>query len=309
MALPRTILSLILVLFTFASALSQDKGPYDKIVKKDKTVIECKILRVTEENIEIRPKGPKPFLLIPRSEVDLILYADNTVVKMNDDVKSHSESDTREARPSTSAAKTSGFAWEPLPTIPPGQDKWLAQVGDEELLADERFDKSKGIMPSWDHYMVTRLRYENKEVNLTREVILKYTKDGVEKRVSFQARISFTATTTPIFSKWSGAYIRDLKVHFYLLDLDTNSSSWSSSSVRLADWNKEISENFALPESEYSDYRDRIAKRLFFDTFEYKGRSFSPTISFSNYYEFVSGGSSANNRFSFYVYMWVGIKD
>jgi hypothetical protein len=52
----------------------------DKIIKKDNLIVEGTILKVTDVNIEIDPTGNKPFLIIPRNEVKMIIYSDNTVV-------------------------------------------------------------------------------------------------------------------------------------------------------------------------------------------------------------------------------------
>lgn len=57
--------------------------PWDTIVKTDNTSIQCKILNVTDANIEYKPKKTKtniPFLIVSRSEVISIIYADGTVV-------------------------------------------------------------------------------------------------------------------------------------------------------------------------------------------------------------------------------------
>ena len=60
--------------------MTSQQPPYDKVIKKDKTAIEGKVLRVTATSIEIDPKGPIPFLIINRGEVQAIIYGDNTVV-------------------------------------------------------------------------------------------------------------------------------------------------------------------------------------------------------------------------------------
>jgi hypothetical protein len=56
----------------------------DKIIKKDKSSVLGKILRVTSENVEIDPEGEIPFLLIKRKEISFLIYSDNTVVDMNE---------------------------------------------------------------------------------------------------------------------------------------------------------------------------------------------------------------------------------
>jgi tetratricopeptide (TPR) repeat protein len=63
--------------------LSSAQVAYDKLILVDKTSIECKVLRVTENSIEIDPKGSIPFQNIDRNKVDYIIYSDNTVVKFH----------------------------------------------------------------------------------------------------------------------------------------------------------------------------------------------------------------------------------
>lgn len=59
---------------------AQESRPHDRILKRDRTRIEGKVIRVTEDNIEIDPVGSVPFLLVKRSEVFSIIYRDGTVV-------------------------------------------------------------------------------------------------------------------------------------------------------------------------------------------------------------------------------------
>lgn len=58
-----------------------------KIYLLDNTVIEGEVLKVTSNNVEINPKGEKPFLLIARSDVNIIIYSDNTVVNFQNTFK------------------------------------------------------------------------------------------------------------------------------------------------------------------------------------------------------------------------------
>ena len=60
----------------------------DKVYLKNKEVVSGKILQVTSENIEINPKGSKPFLMIKRSDVNIIIYSDNTIVNFNEKISS-----------------------------------------------------------------------------------------------------------------------------------------------------------------------------------------------------------------------------
>jgi hypothetical protein len=71
-----------IILFFINSQLSFAQETFDKLILVDKTSIECKVLRVTENSIEIDPKGSIPFQNIDRNKVDYIIYSDNTVVKM-----------------------------------------------------------------------------------------------------------------------------------------------------------------------------------------------------------------------------------
>jgi|GEM_PF-4543242 len=65
--------------FLFQPCYSQ---ALDKIVTTDYKVIECKIIRVTDTNVEFDPKGDKPFQMIERRQVAKIIYADGTEVSM-----------------------------------------------------------------------------------------------------------------------------------------------------------------------------------------------------------------------------------
>ena len=53
---------------------------YDKIYLKNKSILEGNIIQVTPQNIEINPKGNKPFIVIPRDSVNVLIYSDNTVI-------------------------------------------------------------------------------------------------------------------------------------------------------------------------------------------------------------------------------------
>lgn len=75
----------ILLLLTVFIGYAQEQ---DKVYLKNKNVIVGSILRVDGENIEIDPKGEKPFLIIKRSDVRIIIYSDNTIVKLDTEVNS-----------------------------------------------------------------------------------------------------------------------------------------------------------------------------------------------------------------------------
>lgn len=64
-------------LFLTVSVFSQE---LDKIHLYNKDVIIGKILKVDDTNIEIDPEGGKPFLIIKRKDVKVLIYSDNTVV-------------------------------------------------------------------------------------------------------------------------------------------------------------------------------------------------------------------------------------
>jgi DnaJ-class molecular chaperone len=69
-------------------ANAQTKGnSWDTIVKSDATTIKCKILKVTDDNIEYKPKGNKPFLMISRNDVESIIYSDGSVVLIKNQKK------------------------------------------------------------------------------------------------------------------------------------------------------------------------------------------------------------------------------
>ena len=85
------IIKLILLLVFVISFLNaqEQNNPWDIILKKNNTTIQCKILKVTTYNIEYRPKTGKPFLIIPRGDVISIIYSDETVVPPNNQKKEY----------------------------------------------------------------------------------------------------------------------------------------------------------------------------------------------------------------------------
>lgn len=66
---------IVFLLFSNSIVFSQDK-----VYLKNKQVIEGSIIQVTSKNIEINPNTEKPFLLIPRDSVSVLIYSDNTVI-------------------------------------------------------------------------------------------------------------------------------------------------------------------------------------------------------------------------------------
>lgn len=69
-----------LIFILFLISFNGYSQKFDQIVLKNKTKILGKVLRVGKEEIEINPKGEKPFLIINRVDVLMILYSDNTIV-------------------------------------------------------------------------------------------------------------------------------------------------------------------------------------------------------------------------------------
>lgn len=89
--------SLLIIFLLFSANLySQETISYDKVYKNDKTLIEGKVLRITETQVEFDPKGEIPFILIPRSEVAVIIYSDNTVVNFNSETMADVSTKTRD---------------------------------------------------------------------------------------------------------------------------------------------------------------------------------------------------------------------
>jgi len=86
----------IIFLLLSANLYSQETISYDKVYKNDKTLIEGKVLRITETQVEFDPKGEIPFILIPRSEVAVIIYSDNTVVNFNSETIADMSTKTKE---------------------------------------------------------------------------------------------------------------------------------------------------------------------------------------------------------------------
>lgn len=74
---------LIIFLFLTVNLYSQADQSFDKVYKIDNTMIEGKILRITESLVEINPKGDISFISIPKNEITVIIYADNSVLNFN----------------------------------------------------------------------------------------------------------------------------------------------------------------------------------------------------------------------------------
>jgi hypothetical protein len=77
-----SVLILLLTMFS-ALVLSQTNKPgSDKIVLNDGKILNCKVLTVTAENVEIDPEGSIPFEILKRSTVNTIIYSNGTVVNL-----------------------------------------------------------------------------------------------------------------------------------------------------------------------------------------------------------------------------------
>lgn len=98
------ILSLICIFLSQIKLLGQEN---DKIYLKSKELIEGKVLKVNSESIEIDPIGDKPFLIIPRENVEILIYSDNTVVNFNTEQKSNTDLNKRPSP--VSFSKTNHF--------------------------------------------------------------------------------------------------------------------------------------------------------------------------------------------------------
>ena len=61
----------------------------DQVITRDNLVIEGSVLKIDSINLEIDPIGPKPFLIVPRREVLMLIYSDKTVVNFNSQISSH----------------------------------------------------------------------------------------------------------------------------------------------------------------------------------------------------------------------------
>jgi len=78
---------LLLVLVISLSNAQGQNNISDTILKKDNTSIQCKILKVTDDNIEYKSRAKKRFLIIPRKDVISIIYSDGTVVPISNQEK------------------------------------------------------------------------------------------------------------------------------------------------------------------------------------------------------------------------------
>ena len=64
----------------------------DKIYLKSKKMIKGKVIQITSTNIEIDPVGEKPFLMISRDSVEVLIYADNSIINFNKPAETKKES-------------------------------------------------------------------------------------------------------------------------------------------------------------------------------------------------------------------------
>ena len=62
-------------------AQAQNSSP-DKLLMNDGEIMNCKVISVDDESIEIDPEGPVQKQIINKSEVNSIIYADGTIVNL-----------------------------------------------------------------------------------------------------------------------------------------------------------------------------------------------------------------------------------
>jgi hypothetical protein len=70
------------LLMLFSSTLFGQNN--DLITKVDGSTLQCKVLKVTDTELEIDPQGDIPFIKLNRNDVASILYSDGTLVKLNE---------------------------------------------------------------------------------------------------------------------------------------------------------------------------------------------------------------------------------
>jgi hypothetical protein len=66
--------------FILISLVCSQNSNNDTIIKNDDTVIIGKVIRVTETTVEFNPEGEKPFIIIDRNDINVLIYSDHTVV-------------------------------------------------------------------------------------------------------------------------------------------------------------------------------------------------------------------------------------
>ncbi|MFQ6093479.1 MAG: hypothetical protein ACE5OR_12550 [bacterium] len=65
------------------SVFLQEPSEYDRIFKKDGTMIPGVVLRITEEEVEIDPLGEISFLSVDRNDIQVIIYRDGKILVLN----------------------------------------------------------------------------------------------------------------------------------------------------------------------------------------------------------------------------------
>ena len=116
-------LNLLLFIVFLLLVTSNTVVAQDKIIKSDNSIIEGKVLSVKEANIEIDPSGEKPFLLVPRDEVKMIIYEDNTVVDFEGSRNKESGTTIQEA-PTEVKPYSTGYRF--FMDVPTGKNRFIA---------------------------------------------------------------------------------------------------------------------------------------------------------------------------------------
>ncbi|NMC37906.1 MAG: hypothetical protein GYA41_06255 [Bacteroidales bacterium] len=86
------------LIFVFPIFLYGHIKAQDKIIKIDNTLVEGKVIKVDMNSIEMDPSGTIPFIIIPRKDVKMIIYSDNTIIDFeysDKDVKDNKNLNTK----------------------------------------------------------------------------------------------------------------------------------------------------------------------------------------------------------------------
>jgi hypothetical protein len=251
---------------------SQEQGHDDTIIKKDDTVVEGKILRVTDQSVEVDTKGSNLVVIIPRSDVEVLLYSNDTVVRM-------SRTDVVQGR--TDSAKPGIFgrpSGETASQIPGEQERTYFHVPKNLLAAAESPRSTVKDVVVFQHRKQMQVHMRRRILPATNVQL------GKQKGIVLVADIGFQ-TIAPGLLSGVRFYLKDVHGEF---TLGTDVDDLGNPNKVLARWKRSSTEKFVLPRATNAQ-RNEIPKPkepgkvLSFDSFSYEGLTWSPEVWFSEF--------------------------
>lgn len=175
----------------------------DKVYLKNKEVISGIILNVSDDNIELNPVGSKPFIIIKRRDVSIIIYSDNTVVKFNEqEVNSYGNEATIPMKNGKASERTKNIS-KPLPT---SEKQIIESLVDTLNNYESEFNSlNYGYYNDrpYPHYLTT---FELSELKI-KSIRTNYTESHYSTPISFSYKViwKFSKTGKLLSTKTSGS--------------------------------------------------------------------------------------------------------